>query len=178
MKGPRTMKGAASSKLPGIALLALAGMIVLSNGAQAQTPNRVVGTWHMLSAQLDPGGRNTPAYGQRPNSLLVFTPDMHFIEVLTDADVPRFASNVRGKGTDKENRAAMAGSIGFFGTYAVDANGDLSGNHVEGSTFPNWVGNTRTRQDLQMPVKGDRMTERFQRPDGTRIEVIWQRVSR
>jgi len=172
------MKGAASSKLPGIALLALAGMIVLSNGAQAQTPNRVVGTWHMLSAQLDPGGRNTPAYGQRPNSLLVFTPDMHFIEVLTDADVPRFASNVRGKGTDKENRAAMAGSIGFFGTYAVDANGDLSGNHVEGSTFPNWVGNTRTRQDLQMPVKGDRMTERFQRPDGTRIEVIWQRVSR
>lgn len=172
------MNGAASSKLPGIALLALAGTIVLSNGAQAQTPNRVVGTWHMLSAQLDPGGRNTPAYGQRPNSLLVFTPDMHFIEVLTDAEVPRFASNVRGKGTDKENRAAMAGSIGFFGTYAVDINGDLSGNHVEGSTFPNWVGNTRTRQDLQMPVKGDRMTERFQRPDGTRIEVIWQRVSR
>lgn len=172
------MTCAASNNLRGIALIALAGMIFLSDGAAAQTPNQVLGTWHMLSAQLDPGGRNTPAYGRRPNSLLVFTPDMHFIEVLTDADVPRFASNVRGKGTDEENRAAMAGSIGFFGTYTVDANGNLSGNHVEGSTFPNWVGDTRTRQDLQMPVEGDRMTERFQRPDGTRIEVIWQRVSR
>jgi hypothetical protein len=29
-----------------------------------------------------------------------------------------------------------------------------------------------------MPVEGDRMTERFRRPDGTNIEIIWQRVSR
>lgn len=144
--------------------------------SQAQTPNLVLGTWRMAKAQLDPGGRNVPAYGAHPSSLLIFTANTHFIEVLTDADVPRFASNVGGGGTAEENRAAMAGSIGFFGTYAVDDRGELSGDHVEGSTFPNWVGDTRTRKDLQVLVEGGRMVEHFRRPDGTEIAITWQRV--
>lgn len=146
--------------------------------AHAEGRNQVLGTWRMVSAQLDPDGRNAAAYGARPNSLLVFTADMHFVEVLTDADVPRFASNARGGGTDAENRAAMAGSIGFFGTYTVDEVGELAGDHVEGSTFPNWVGDTRTRKELHVVVEGDRMLETFQRPDGTRIAITWQRVIR
>jgi hypothetical protein len=44
---------------------------------------------------------------------------MHYVEVLTDSDLPRFASEVRGQGTDDENRAAMARSIGMFGTYTL-----------------------------------------------------------
>lgn len=139
-------------------------------------PNQVLGTWRMVSAQLDPDGRNVPAYGEQPNGLLVFTADMRFIEVLTDASLPRFASDARGQGTDAENRAAMAGGIGFFGTYTVDENGEFSGNRVEGSTFPNWVGSVRTRKDLTLIVAGDHMTENFQRPDGTRIRIQWRRV--
>ncbi|MDF0582643.1 lipocalin-like domain-containing protein [Bradyrhizobium yuanmingense] len=144
--------------------------------AEARPLNQVLGTWRMVSAQLDPDGRNVPAYGQKPNSLLVFTEDMHFIEVLTDASIPKFASNERGGGTDEENRAAMAGSIAFFGTYTVDENGVFSGNRVEGSTFPNWVGSERTRQDLNFDVIGDRMIENFQRPEGTKVVIIWERV--
>jgi len=106
----------------------------------------------------------------------VFTEDMHFIEVLTDANIPKFASNVRGEGTAEENRAAMAGSIGFFGTYTVDKEGVFSGNRVEASTFPNWIGQVRTRKELRLVVEGNRMTENFHRPDGTRIRIIWQRV--
>lgn len=45
----------------------------------------------MISAQIDPKGANTPAYGPAPNGLLVFTDDTHFIEVLTDTT----RSNVR-----------------------------------------------------------------------------------
>lgn len=144
--------------------------------AQTEPENQVVGTWRMVSATIDPGGRSIPAYGQTPNGLLVFTPDMHFVEVLTDADTPRFASDARGEGTDDENRTAMSRNIGFFGTYTVDENGEFSGNRVEGATFPNWVGSTRTREQLALVVVGDRMTERFQRPEGTRIEIKWQRV--
>ena len=138
--------------------------------------NQVLGTGRMVSAQIDPEGRNQPAYGARPNGLLTFTPDMHFVEVLTDADLPPFASNVRGEGTDAENRAAMASSIGFFGTYTVDENGEFSGNRVEGSTFPNWIGAVRTREQLTLKVEGDRMMEHFQRPDGTKIVIHWERV--
>ncbi|MBO4226990.1 lipocalin-like domain-containing protein [Bradyrhizobium neotropicale] len=157
-------------------LAIILGASVVGSHAQAASANQVVGTWRMVSAQIDPEGRNLPAYGQRPNGMLVFTPDMHFIEVLTDADTPRFASNVRGGGTDAENRTAMSRSIGFFGTYTVDETGEFSGNRVEGSTFPNWVGDTRTRRELTLKVSGDQMTEHFQRPDGTRIVIEWQRV--
>lgn len=150
--------------------------LAASPAAAGEPANQVLGTWRMVSAQIDPDGRNVPAYGERPNGLLVFTPDMHFVEVLTDAGVPRFASNVRGQGSAEENRAAMAGSIGFFGTYTVDATGAFSGNRVDGSTFPNWVGDVRTTRELQIVVEGDRMRESFRRPDGTAIAITWQRV--
>lgn len=158
------------------AILALAFSISSSALAQTATENQVVGTWRMMSATIDPGGKNIAAYGDNPNGLLVFTPDMHFVEVLTDADVPRFASNARGEGTDDENRMAMSRSIGFFGIYTVDEKGEFSGNRVEGSTFPNWVGSVRTGDDLIMVVDGDRMTEQFRRPEGTEIRIEWQRV--
>lgn len=154
----------------------LLGLWLVDASAQARPPNQLLGTWRMVSAQIDPDGANTPAYGPRPNGMLSFTPDMHYVEVLTNADVPRFASNARGQGTDEENRAAMAGSIGFFGSYAVDANGEFSGNNVEGSTFPNWIGAVRTRKELDLVVNGDSLIENFQRPDGTKIRIHWKRV--
>lgn len=165
----RSVQAAASAMV-----LFMAGTDAAYAGAPA--PNQLLGTWRVLSAQLDPEGKNLPAYGDQPSGMLVFTADMRFIEVLTDARLPRFASNARGEGTDAENRAAMASGIGFFGTYTVDENGEFSGNRVEGSTFPNWVGNVRTRKDLTLTVSGDRMTENFRRPDGTRIRIQFQRV--
>ncbi|GBD50455.1 hypothetical protein METY_3668 [Methylopila sp. Yamaguchi] len=146
--------------------------------AQAEARNQLVGAWRMVSATIDPGGRNIPAYGEKPNGLLVFTADMHFIEVLTDGGAPRFASDTRGAGTDEENRRAMARSIGFFGTYTVDEEGAFSGNHVDGATFPNWVGSTRTREQLTLTVVGDQMTEHFRRPEGTRVQIEWRRAER
>jgi hypothetical protein len=148
----------------------------MAEAAQGNPLNKVLGTWRMVSAQLDPDGRNLPAYGPAPRSLLVFTSDMHVIEVMTDSTVPKFASNARGYGTAEENQAAMAGSIGWFGTYTVDESGELNGDHVEGSTFPNWVGDVRTRKDIQLVVSGDRILESFQRPEGTKIVITWQRV--
>ncbi|CCE04570.1 exported hypothetical protein [Bradyrhizobium sp. STM 3843] len=152
------------------------GLVLMATSAQSAPANKVLGTWRMISAQIDPDGRNVPAYGPVPNGLLVFTADMHFVEVLTDSTIPKFASNARGHGTAEENQAAMAGSIGFFGTYEVDENGEFSGNRVEGSTFPNWVGDIRTRKQLRLDVDGDRMSENFLRPEGTRIVITWQRV--
>ena len=138
--------------------------------------NNVAGTWRMVSAQIDPDGKNLPAYGSAPNSLLVFTEDLHFVEVMTDSTIPKFASEERGQGTAPENQAAMGGSLGLFGTYTVDETGEFSGNRVAGSTFPNWIGSVRTRQELQMVVEGDRMVETFTRPEGTTIVIVWERV--
>jgi hypothetical protein len=142
----------------------------------SQPSNEIVGTWRMISARLFDNGRETLPYGPRPAGMLVFTPDMHFVEVLTDPSVPRFASDQRGRGTDAENRRAMAGSIGFFGTYSVDDKGRFSGNRVEGSTFSNWVGGVRTTRELTMVVEGDRLFETFTRPDGGRLRAEFRRA--
>lgn len=163
-------------RLTFLAFIVTAACLAMARSAKADAPNKVLGTWRMVSAQLDPDGKNLPAYGPAPKSLLVFTADMHVIEVMTDSTIPKFASNARGHGSADENHAAMAGSIGWFGTYTIDESGDLSGNRVEGSTFPNWVGDVRTKKDLQLVVDGDRMLERFQRPEGTRIVITWERV--
>lgn len=154
------------------------GMLAACAAAQPSqaVPNKVAGTWQMVSASIDPDGARIPAYGARPRGMLVFTPDMRYVEVLTDGDLPRFASGVRGQGTDEENRKAMAAGIGMFGRYTVDAQGDFSGNVVEGATFPNWVGHVRTTAELRLRVEGDRMFEEFRRPDGTRIAIEFQRV--
>lgn len=131
----------------------------------------------MVSAQTERDGRTEPAYGDRPSGMLSFTADMHYVEVLTDSTVRPFASEVRGAGTDEENREAMAASIGMFGTYTVDENGHFSGNRVEGATFPNWVGDIRTTRELRIVVDGNRLTENFTRPDGTKITIVFERLT-
>lgn len=157
-------------------LIVLAALPALGCASGHTPKNQVVGTWRMVSAQIERDGATEPAYGENPSGMLTFTPDMHYVEVLTDADVPPFASDVRGAGTDEENRVAMASSIGMFGSYTVDDDGEFSGNRVEGATFPNWIGNVRTREELRIVVDGDRMTENFTRPDGTNITIIFERV--
>jgi len=154
----------------------LVGMSAMSSIAEAAPRNHVVGTWRMVAAEIERDGKVVPAYGQRPSGMLIFAPDMHYVEVLTDGDLPRFASNLRGQGTDEENRTAMATSIGMFGSYTVDENGDFTGDRVEGSTFPNWVGSVRTQKDIRIVVNGDQMTNYFTRPDGTKITIIFERA--
>jgi hypothetical protein len=159
------------------AACALAAVATAAAADGAAGPNQVAGTWRMVSATLErPDGTRAPAYGERPSGLLVFTPDLHYVEVLTDGALAPFASPARGGGTDAENRAAMTSAIGMFGTYTVDADGAFAGNRVEGATFPNWVGAVRTTRDLAMTVEGDTMTERFVRPDGTRVHIVFARV--
>ena len=148
----------------------------MSNAAQAIHPNQVLGTWRIMSAQIENEGKIQPAFGSHPNGMLSFTPDMHYVEVLTHGDAPRFASDELGEGTDAENRAAASGSLGFFGTYTIDANGEFLGNNVQGSTFPNWIGDVRTRKELRLVVDGDSMVENFQQPGGAKIVIHWQRV--
>lgn len=141
----------------------------------AQSPNLVVGTWRIVSATAEADGEISHPYGHEPRGKLVFTQDFHFVEFMYDPAIPKVKSNERGKGTDEENRAILAGSFALYGRYTVDADGVFSGNTVEGSSFPNWVSDVRTTKELTMTVEGNRMTENFQRPGGAKVTIIWER---
>jgi hypothetical protein len=139
--------------------------------------NPYAGTWRLVSAVLTKDDSSQPAFGERPLGLLSFNENMHYVEVLMDGDVPHVASGQIGGGTAEENAGIAARTIGMFGTYSVDEDGNFTGDQVEGSTFPNWIGDVRTRKDISVRVEGDRMDETFHQPGGATINLVWQRVS-
>jgi hypothetical protein len=68
---------------------------------------------------------------------------------------PAFKSGDMRKGTSEEIKAAFNGFIAYFGTYEINA-GDKTVTHcIEGSLFPNWVGE---RQVRHYAFEGNRMT--------------------
>jgi hypothetical protein len=138
--------------------------------------NNIAGTWRLVSAQLDPQGLNSPLYGPQPSGILIFTADYHFAVVVHNPHVPAFAGSSPGQGTAVENQAAVAGSLGLYGTYQVDAQGEFLSEVVLGSTFPNWNGLARTREQLTETVTGDQMLERLTDPGNPPIELVWQRA--
>ena len=115
-------------------------------------------------------------YRAAPQGKLVFTDDLHFVELLFVPNIPKVESNVRGGGTDAENKAIMAGILPLEGRYTVGADGQFSGNTVEGSAFPNWIGDVRTTKDLTMRLEGARMIESFQRSGGAKVAIVGERA--
>ena len=139
--------------------------------------NLVAGTWIMVSAQANPEGENKPLFGPHPNGLLIFTPDLHFADVLTNPDVPKFASSDRAEGTDAENKAVVARDLALYGTYTVDEQGHFSTEHVIASTFPNWNGLDRDTSTIKETVEADTLTERLQDLGGPQIVIVWKRAN-
>ena len=144
--------------------------------AYARAKNLVAGTWIMVSAQANPDGENKPLFGPHPSGLLIFTPDLHFADVLINPDVPKFASTDRAEGTDAENKAVVTRDLALYGTYTVDEQGHFSTEHVIASTFPNWNGLNRDTRTITETVQGDRMVERLHNPGGPQIKIIWKRA--
>lgn len=154
----------------------LIGAFLMTTPADARSRNLVAGTWKIVSAKADPKGANRDLYGPSPTGQLIFTEDLHFAVVINRPDVPAFGEDDRSKGTDAENRAAMAGALALYGTYAVDGEGRFASEHVVGSTFPNWNGLDRNTATLTETPNGDTMVEHLEDPGKPLIEIIWQRV--
>jgi len=138
--------------------------------------NRVVGTWKMVSAYANPKKDNIAILGSNPNGLLIFTKDFYFSVVVNNPDTPLFVSGDRFNGTADENKLAVINSLGLFGTYTVDSNGDFFDQQILGSTFPNWNGVQRGRKEITETVEGDNMIEHLKVSEDLLVEIVWQRI--
>ena len=137
--------------------------------------NRVLGMWRPETITATAGGKTMEPFGAKPIGLLCFHESLHFVELMSDPRVPRFAGNSREAGTPDEDKAAVIGNLALFGTYTIDDEGNFTGNLVQGCTFPNWIGDQRTAEQLKEVVNGDHMLEIFQSGD-VRVEIHWRRV--
>ena len=137
------------ASLPALRASRLIALTVLlastaGSGALAQSAKDLVGAWTLVSAD---------AYGPNPKGALIFDANGHFSSQFMRSDLPKYTSNNRAQGTPEEYKATVQGYIGYFGTYAF--NGTDLVFHIEGSSFPNWVGKTLKRH---YEFEGGRLT--------------------
>ena len=137
--------------------------------------NKVAGIWRLTSAYMDDHGTRIDVFGFRPSGMLIFTEDLHFIVVINNPDIPNFDSGDRLVGTPEEYKTAVVNSLGVYGTYTIDENGDFLEEHVLGSTFQNMNGTSRGRNELTEKVDGSRMMETLKIAAGISLNVVWQR---
>ena len=155
-----------------IAVAALAAVLA-PPVASAQTAKDFVGTWkNIKNTNTAADGKTSDVFGAHPNGMAIFSADGHFMVINTNPDTPKFAAKARDKGTADENKSAVAGGIGLFGTYKVS--GKVLEMKVEGSTFPNWTG-TEQKRDISKWAK-DEFTWSLTSSLGGKGEVTWHRI--
>jgi len=155
----------------GTAALALA--LAIPGVAGAQTAKDLVGNWKLVKNTVTGAdGKTTDVFGPKGTGMATFTPDGHFVVVNINPDTPKFAAKARDKGTADENKAAMAGGIGLFGTYKV-VNKEIS-LHVDGSTYPNWSGTDQKRDVVKFTP--NEFTWALASSLGGTAQVTWRRM--
>jgi len=145
--------------------------------AQQRGAGSAQGSWILVELYNETDDKRIEPFGPNPRGSMLLTPDGRFSMILMRTSLPKFASNVRTKGTVEENQAVFHGSVAAFGTYTVTGDKEQILNlHVEGSTFPNWDG-----QDQKRPVTviGDDMRVINPAPSiggGGKNTQVWKRA--
>ncbi len=145
-----------------------------SNKPQGATVPSLVGTWTLVSETAHQDDKTTQPLGPNPRGLLMFDSAGRFMMIIARADIPKFAVNKRDAGTPEENKAVLAGMLGFFGTYSVNDAEQVLIIRPEAGTFPNWNGADQKRF---LTFKGDQMmwTNRTPAIGAEVVEVVWKR---
>jgi Lipocalin-like domain len=130
------------------------GVFLPREEAVAQTNNRFVGTWRLVSVTLEQDGKKTDFYGPNPQGQSMYDADGRFSVIITRLDLPKFTSGNRVTGTPEENKAIVQGSLASFGTYSVNETDKTYTQHVESCTFPNWNG---TERKYSFDISGDEL---------------------
>ena len=144
------------------------------------TVDQFTGTWWLLACEGRwSDGRISKPYGDEPSGLLMYDGQGSFSGQIMTQGRPNFATGNLLKGSDAEVRAAFEGYVAYYGSYTVDETEGLMIHQVEGSFFPNWIGDTQVRkfefsgdgrlQLSTLPIKGSRA-------DLT-VVLLWERAT-
>jgi hypothetical protein len=107
----------------------------------------LIGTWHLVSSEFrHADGEVTYPIGKHAVGLLIYTADGYMAVQLMRTDRPAFASGDAFQGTPEEIKAAYEGFTAYFGMYTVNETAGTVTHHVQGHTFPNYIGSQVTRE--------------------------------
>lgn len=141
------------------------------------------GTWRLVDCEGRwSDGRVTRPYGDRPGGMLVYDGRGGFAGQIMARGRPEFANGNLLKGNDAEVRAAFEGYLAYYGRYAVDESQGLMIHWVEGSFFPNWIGERQIRKyEFPDGPGGGRLRLSTLPIQGARAELtvvlLWERAA-
>ena len=164
-----------TTKLVVSAAGAILGFALSSQPANAEDAKKLVGAWTLVSnVATDASGKKEDVYGANPKGQAIFTSNGRYTIMITKADLPKFASNNRLKGTADENKAVIGGLISHFGTYTVDEKDKSFTLQMVSASFPNWNGTTQKRI---FALSGDELKWNTpQASGGGSNDLTWKRV--
>jgi len=155
-----------------------AGLASLPGSAFAQQKSlkeQLVGTYTLVSvASTAQNGTKVDLFCTNPTGLIIFDAGGQYAQVIVRPDRPKFKANNRLEGTPEENKAALAGGIGQFGTWSVsEADKSLTLHQAGVVHFPNEEG---TDQKRAISLAGDELKIIVAvTGDGGRNEQVWKR---
>ena len=145
-----------------------------------KSADKFTGTWRLLACEGRwSDGRISRPYGDEPGGLLMYDGQGSFSGQIMARERPAFVTGNLLKGSNEEVRTAFEGYVAYYGSYSVDETEGLMIHQVEGSFFPNWIGERQIRkfefsgdgrlQLSTLPIKGARA-------DLT-VVLLWERAT-
>ncbi len=137
------------------------------------------GSWKLVSSEFQlADGKSVFPYGRCAVGMLSYGTDGKMSVQIMRSDRPVFVSGDIARGAPEEIRTAFDGYLAYFGTYEVNASDSTVIHHIEGSLFPNWVGQDQKRY---YEFSGNRLLLRTPpmpaRRDTTLTGVLtWERI--
>jgi hypothetical protein len=112
----------------------------------SQVSDRFVGTWRLVSfvGHRADGGEATD-FGRSPRGCLMYTKGGRMSVHITHSDRTPFKSGDPFRASLEELKEAFDRYFGYFGTYTVDESAGTVTHHVEGASYPNYVGKDQRR---------------------------------
>ena len=131
-------------------LLAASGGCVQDQSGEvagAANADAFAGTWSLASWEArTPDGQVVLPFGDRPAGQIMYDGRGRMAVQLMRPDRPRFASDDPLSGAMAEIQAAFEGFLAYYGRYTVHATESTVTHHLEGSSFPNWIGTDQVRR--------------------------------
>jgi len=145
-------------------------ILALSVASPSLGQQSLVGTYKIISMDLEVGGTATQPYGKAPRGYLVLTPTRY---------VSFYTGDNRKFGTSAADKAALFDTLaGLSGTYRVE--GDKIITHVDASWTEAWTGKDQVRH---WTLSGNRLTltsdpQPFARDPSKTVIIrsVWEKV--
>jgi hypothetical protein len=158
--------------------------LLMTVAVDAQTPaprpaataaQRIVGSWQLMTRTVKRADGSTvidPVLGEKPTGRLVYDASgVMSLQMMRTGRKDAISTPANAK--DTANARVILGYDSYFGRYTVDEKAGTVTHHVEGSLFPEDLGDNWVRP---FTLNGDTLTLRLTGEDGLTRTLVFQRV--